>query len=62
MDLLDLRRSTQVANRADGRIVSQLSSLDEKTLEHVAAGSFIYSALLLIEGIGLCRKSAGLSS
>jgi uncharacterized membrane protein (DUF2068 family) len=38
------------------RIISKLSSLDEKTLEHVAAGSFIYSALLLTEGIGLCRK------
>ena len=26
------------------------------TLEEVAAGSFIYSALLLVEGIGLCGK------
>jgi uncharacterized membrane protein (DUF2068 family) len=38
------------------RMISKLSSLDERTLEEVAAGSFIYSVLLLIEGIGLCRR------
>ena len=38
------------------RMISQLSSLDERALEEVAAGSFIYSALLLIEGVGLCRR------
>jgi uncharacterized membrane protein (DUF2068 family) len=38
------------------RMISKLSSLDERTLEEVAAGSFIYSALLLVEGIGLCRR------
>jgi uncharacterized membrane protein (DUF2068 family) len=37
-------------------LLSKLSLLDQRTLEHVAAGSFIYSALLLVEGIGLCRK------
>lgn len=37
-------------------LLSKLSSLDQRTLEHVAAASFVYSALLLIEGIGLCRK------
>jgi uncharacterized membrane protein (DUF2068 family) len=37
-------------------MISKLSSLDERTLEEVAAGSFIYSTLLLIEGIGLCRR------
>src|SRR6476620_3240814 len=38
------------------RVISKLASFDEKTWEEVAAASFIYSALLLIEGIGLCRK------
>ena len=38
------------------RIISKLSTFDEKSLEQVAAGSFIYSALLLIEGFGLCRR------
>jgi uncharacterized membrane protein (DUF2068 family) len=38
------------------RMISKLSSLDDKSLEQVAAGSFIYSALLLIEGVGLCRR------
>ena len=38
------------------RIIAKLSSFDEKTLEEVAAGSFIYSALLLVEGVGLCRR------
>jgi uncharacterized membrane protein (DUF2068 family) len=37
-------------------IISKLSSIDERTLREVAAGSFIYSALLLIEGIGLCLR------
>jgi uncharacterized membrane protein (DUF2068 family) len=37
-------------------IISKLSSFDRRTLEEVAAGSFIYSALLLVEGIGLCRR------
>jgi len=38
------------------RLIYQLSSFDEKTLEQVAAGSFIYAALLLIEGVGLCLR------
>jgi uncharacterized membrane protein (DUF2068 family) len=38
------------------RMIAQLSSFDDKTLEQVAAGSFIYSALLLIEGVGLCLR------
>ena len=37
-------------------IISQLSTINEETLEEVAAGSFLYSALLLVEGIGLCRR------
>ena len=38
------------------RMISKLSSLDERTVEEVAVGSFIYSALLLVEGVGLCRR------
>jgi len=38
------------------RIVSKLSSIDERTLREAVAGSFIYSALLLIEGTGLCLQ------
>lgn len=37
-------------------LLSKLSSFDERTIKEVAAGSFIYSALLLVEGIGLCRR------
>jgi uncharacterized membrane protein (DUF2068 family) len=37
-------------------LFSKLSSLNQRTLEHAAAGSFVYSALLLVEGIGLCCK------
>jgi uncharacterized membrane protein (DUF2068 family) len=37
-------------------LVSKLSSLHQRTIEDVAAGSFVYSALLLVEGIGLCRR------
>jgi uncharacterized membrane protein (DUF2068 family) len=36
-------------------LLSKLSAIDERTLRDVAAGSFVYSALLLVEGIGLCR-------
>jgi uncharacterized membrane protein (DUF2068 family) len=36
--------------------LSKLSTVDERTLENMAAGSFVYSALLLIEGVGLCRR------
>jgi len=36
--------------------VSRLSSIPQRTIEEIAVGSFIYSALLLIEGIGLCRQ------
>jgi uncharacterized membrane protein (DUF2068 family) len=36
--------------------LSKLSSVDERTLENAAAGSFVYSALLIIEGVGLCRR------
>jgi uncharacterized membrane protein (DUF2068 family) len=38
------------------RIVSKLSSIDERTLRQAVAGSFIYSALLLVEGTGLCLE------
>ena len=37
-------------------LISSLSSINERTLEHVAAGSFFCSALFLVEGIGLCRR------
>ena len=37
-------------------MISKLSSLDRRTIEEVAAGSFVYSTLLLIEGVGLCRR------
>jgi uncharacterized membrane protein (DUF2068 family) len=37
-------------------LMSKLSSIHPRTLEHVAAGSFVYSALFLIEGVGLCRR------
>ncbi len=37
-------------------LLAKLSSLQPRTLEHVAAGSFVYSALFLIEGVGLCRR------
>jgi uncharacterized membrane protein (DUF2068 family) len=45
-----------VGRRYMDSIISHLSSLNERTLEQIAAGSFIYSALLLVEGIGLCRR------
>jgi uncharacterized membrane protein (DUF2068 family) len=37
-------------------LLSKLSSLDQRTLEHAATGSFVYSVLLSVEGIGLCCK------
>jgi uncharacterized membrane protein (DUF2068 family) len=37
-------------------LLAKLSSLQPRTLEHVAAGSFVYSTLFAIEGIGLCRR------
>ena len=37
-------------------LVSKLSSLPQRTIEEVAAASFVYSVLLLVEGIGLCRR------
>jgi uncharacterized membrane protein (DUF2068 family) len=37
-------------------IIFKLSTFNKTTLEEVAGGSFIYSALLMIEGIGLCRR------
>jgi uncharacterized membrane protein (DUF2068 family) len=37
-------------------LLSKLSAIDERTLKDVAAGSFVYSVLLLVEGIGLCRE------
>ena len=38
------------------RLLARLSSIDERALERVAIGSFIYAILLLIEGIGLCCR------
>ena len=37
-------------------LLSKLSAIDERTLRDVAAGSFVYSTLLLVEGIGLCCR------
>jgi uncharacterized membrane protein (DUF2068 family) len=37
-------------------LLSKLSSINRETLVHVAAGSFFYSALMLIEGVGLCLQ------
>jgi uncharacterized membrane protein (DUF2068 family) len=37
-------------------LLSKLSSLHQQTLDEVAAGSFVYSGLLLVEGVGLCRR------
>ena len=38
------------------RIIAKLSSLDEHTVREASIGSFIYSAVFLIEGIGLCLR------
>jgi len=48
--------------RAVDTALAKLSSIQTRTIEQLAVGSFIYSALLLIEGIGLCRQNAGRSS
>ena len=37
-------------------LLSKLSSLQPRTLEHAAAGAFVYSALFVVEGVGLCRR------
>jgi uncharacterized membrane protein (DUF2068 family) len=37
-------------------LLSNLSSINREALEHVAAGAFVYSALMLIEGVGLCLQ------
>jgi uncharacterized membrane protein (DUF2068 family) len=37
-------------------LISRLSSINERTLGEFAAGSFVYSALLLVEGVGLCLR------
>lgn len=37
-------------------LLAKLSSLSPRTIEEVAVGSFIYSGMLLVEGIGLCRR------
>jgi uncharacterized membrane protein (DUF2068 family) len=38
------------------KIVLKLSSLDGRTIDEIAVGSFMYAVLLLVEGIGLCRR------
>jgi uncharacterized membrane protein (DUF2068 family) len=40
-------------NRYLDRVLARLSTIDEKTLVSVGAGSFFYAALLITEGIGL---------
>lgn len=37
-------------------LLAKLSLMSERTIEEFAAGSFIYSALFLIEGVGLCLR------
>jgi uncharacterized membrane protein (DUF2068 family) len=37
-------------------LVSKLNSLHQRTINEVATASFVYSALLLVEGVGLCRR------
>src|SRR5689334_2059476 len=37
-------------------LISRLSSLSEQTIEEVAAGSLVYSTLLMVEGVGLCLR------
>jgi uncharacterized membrane protein (DUF2068 family) len=38
------------------KIVLKLSTLDGRTIDEIVVGSFMYSMLLLVEGIGLCRR------
>ena len=37
-------------------VLTRLTSLDNHTLEEIGVGSFVYSALLLTEGVGLFLK------
>ncbi len=37
-------------------LIARLSLMSVQTIEQFAAGSFAYSALLLIEGVGLCLR------
>jgi uncharacterized membrane protein (DUF2068 family) len=37
------------------RLLSTLSSLQPRTVDSIAAGAFVYSALFWIEGVGLCK-------
>jgi uncharacterized membrane protein (DUF2068 family) len=43
-------------NRYVDRVLSALSSLDERKLKAISAGAFLYSALLLTEGTGLLLR------
>jgi uncharacterized membrane protein (DUF2068 family) len=43
-------------NRYVDRVLSTLSSLDERKLRAISAGAFLYSALLLTEGTGLLLR------
>jgi uncharacterized membrane protein (DUF2068 family) len=43
-------------NRYVDRVLSTLSSLDERKLKAISAGAFLYSALLLTEGTGLLLR------
>jgi uncharacterized membrane protein (DUF2068 family) len=43
-------------NRYLDRVLSTLSSLDDRKLKAISAGAFLYSALLLTEGTGLLLR------
>ncbi len=42
--------------------IQKLGVLDDHRLREIGFGSFFYAALLLVEGVGLCLRSAGPSS
>lgn len=39
-----------------GRLLEAVGAMDERTLKRIAAGVFLYAALLLTEGVGLMLK------
>jgi len=40
-------------NRFIHRFIIKLGSVDNRTLEHISAGTFVYASLFLTEGVGL---------
>lgn len=39
-----------------GRVLEKLGAVDERTLQRVSVGMFVYAALLLTEGVGLMLR------